>query len=221
MSYFGPQPTLFSTRPMAPWRTIASGRRPPDHDMAANFSERAVYVHQDGEDAALVRRCLGGDTQAFNTIVERYQRVLFTVAVRFLGDRDAAADAAQNAFVRAFEKLDTFDPARRFFSWIYRIVINECLNTRRGARSSEPIPETLTAGADPFELFEAAERRRRVQRAIAALSPEYREVIILRHFTGLSYGEIADALGVASNVVKSRLYTARQRLSQTLLELNR
>jgi RNA polymerase sigma-70 factor, ECF subfamily len=179
-----------------------------------------VYVHHDGEDAALVRRCLAGDTEAFSTIVERYQRVLFTVALRFLGDRDAAADAAQNAFVRAYERLDTFDPARRFFSWMYRIVINECLNAKRGARPSEPIPETLAAGADPFELFEAAERRRRVQGAILALPTEYREVIVLRHFAGLSYDETADALGVASSVVKSRLYTARQRLSQMLLGLN-
>jgi RNA polymerase sigma-70 factor (ECF subfamily) len=204
---------------MAPPRTIASGRRPPERD-AANFSDVAVYVHQDGEDADLVRRCLAGDTEAFSTIVERYQRVLFTVALRFLGEREAAADAAQNAFVRAYERLDTFDPARRFFSWMYRIIINECLNAKRGARPSEPVPETLTAGADPFELFEAAERRRRVQGAILALPTEYREVIVLRHFAGLSYDETADALGVASSVVKSRLYTARQRLSQMLVGLN-
>jgi len=199
---------------------IASGHRRPDEDAPANFSDPVVYVHKDADDGALVRRCLDGDTSAFNAIVERYQRVLFTVALRFLGDRDAAADAAQNAFVHAFEKLDTFDPARRFFSWIYRIAINECLNAKRAARPTEPIPETLAAGADPFELFEEAERRRRVQAAIMTLPPEYRAVIVLRHFAGLSYDEIADAVGVASSVVKSRLYTARQRLSQMLLGLN-
>jgi len=177
-----------------------------------------VYVHQDADDTALVRRCLDGDTGAFNAIVERYQRVLFTVALRFLGDRDAAADAAQNAFVRAFEKLDTFDPGRRFFSWIYRIVINECLNAKRRERPTDPIPETLPGGSDPFELLDAAERRQRVQAAIMALSAEYRAVIVLRHFAGLSYDEIADAVGVATGVVKSRLYTARQRLGQMLLE---
>lgn len=177
-----------------------------------------MYVHQDADDTALVRRCLDGDTGAFNAIVERYQRVLFTVALRFLGDRDAAADAAQNAFVRAFERLDTFDPGRRFFSWIYRIVINECLNAKRGERPTDPIPETLAGGADPFELLDKAERRQRVQAAIMALSAEHRAVIVLRHFAGLSYDEIADAVGVATGVVKSRLYTARQRLGQMLLE---
>ena len=204
---------------MALSRNIASGRRAP-RGAAANFSDATVYIHQDGEDTALVRRCRAGDTEAFSTLVERYQRVLFTVALRFLGDRDAAADAAQNAFVRAYERLDTFDSAQRFFSWIYRIVINECLNARRGARPSEPLPETLAAGADPFELFAAEERRRRVQGAILALPTDYREVIVLRHFAGLSYDEIAEALGVAGSVVKSRLYTARQRLSQMLLGLN-
>ena len=179
-----------------------------------------MYVRQDVEDAAAVRRCLDGDTEAFSGLVERYQRVLFTVAVRFLGDREAAADAAQNALVRAYEKLDTFTPGRRFFSWIYRIVINECLNAKRSARQSEPLSETLTGAADPFQLFEADERRRRVQAAVVALPPEYREVVVLRHFAGLSYDEIADALGVSSSLVKSRLYSARQRLSQMLLELN-
>jgi RNA polymerase sigma-70 factor (ECF subfamily) len=190
-----------------------------DTTIPTNFSRDRVYVSQDAEDGVLVKRCLDGDTDAFNSLVERYQRVLFTIALRLLADRDAAADAAQNAFVKAYEKLDTFDPAKRFFSWIYRIVINECLNVRRDRRPMEPIPETLTTGATPFDLAETEERRRRVQSAIVGLSPEYREVIVLRHFAGLSYDEIADVTGAASTVVKSRLYTARQRLSQMLLEL--
>src|SRR5262245_15276296 len=166
---------------MVPSRTITSARRRPDEEAPANFSDPAVYVHQDADDAAVVRRCLAGDTGAFNAIVERYQRVLFTVALRFLGEREAAADAAQNAFVHAYEKLDTYDPGRRFFSWIYRSVINECLNAKRGGRPTDPIPETLAAGPDPFELLDAAQRRQRVQAAIMALSADYRAVIVLRH----------------------------------------
>lgn len=200
--------------------TIASGEPPHGEDEApANFSQAGVYVSQDAEDATLVRQCLDGDTAAFNRIVERYQRVIFTVAVRILGDRDQATDAAQNAFVKAYEKLGTFDPARRFFSWIYRIAVNECLNLRRDLRPGDAIPETLDMGPDPFELFAVGERRRRVQAAIVALPREYREVVVLRYFAGLSYEEIADAVGVATSVVKSRLYTARQRLGQLLLGL--
>ena len=109
-------------------------------------------------------------------IVERYQRLLFTVALRMLGDHDEASDAAQNAFVKAYQKLDTFDQSRRFFSWIYRILLNECLNLRRDRRPHERLtPELATVGG-PAELLEATERRRRVQAAIRALPIEYREV---------------------------------------------
>ena len=187
---------------------------------ATNFSATPVYVAQDAEDVAAVRRCLQGDQAAFTPIVERYQRVLFTVAARMLGDRDEANDAAQTAFVKAYQNLNTFDPARRFFSWIYRILVNECLNVQRGRRPTEPIPPDLTADSSPADAFEAAERRRRVQAAVVALPFESREVVVLRHFAELSYDEIAETLGVPASVVKSRLHTARQRLAQMLLRLD-
>lgn len=191
---------------------MAEGRDP-----AINFSTAAVYLSQDGEDEAVVRRCLGGDSAAFEPIVERYQRVLFTVALRMLGDREEASDATQNAFISAYRKLDTFDPKRRFFSWIYRILVNECLNNQRSRRPHEPVTADLAAAGNPADLFEAAERRRNVQAAILALPTEYREVIILRHFTGLSYEDIGDALGLPAKTVKSRLHTAKERLGQMLL----
>ena len=186
-------------------------------DPSANFSADGVYFSQDADDHDLVARCLAGDTAAFEPIVERYQRILFTVALRMLGDSEQAADATQNAFVSAYRKLQTFDPRRRFFSWIYRILVNECLNDRRGRRAYEPLSPELAASGTPADLLEAAERRRSVQAAILALPTEYREVVIMRHFTGLSYDEIADALGLPAKTVKSRLHTARQRLGHMLL----
>jgi RNA polymerase sigma-70 factor, ECF subfamily len=181
-----------------------------------NFLTRRVYVSQDAEDNVLVERCRNGDSAAFEPIVERYQRLLFTVALRMLGDQDEANDAAQNAFVKAYQKLDTFDQSRRFFSWIYRILLNECLNLRRDRHSHEQLtPELATVGS-PVELLEATERRRRVQAAVRALPIEQREVIVLRHFTELSYEEIADVLRVPAKTVKSRLHAARHRLSQML-----
>src|SRR6185295_6691565 len=120
-----------------------------------NFSTRRVYVSQDAEDNVLVERCRNGDSAAFEPIVERYQRLLFTVALRMLGDHEEASDAAQNAFVKAYQKLDTFDPSRRFFSWIYRILLNECLNFRRDRHPHEQLtPELATVGS-PVELLEA------------------------------------------------------------------
>ena len=186
------------------------------HPRPTNFSSGGVYVDQDADDLALVARCRVGEAAAFEALVERYQRVLFSVALRMLGDYDAASDAAQNAFVKAYQKLDTFDPTRRFFSWIYRILVNECLNARRDSRPYEPIPPDLAAVGTPADLFETAERRKRVQAAILALPMEYREVIVLRHFTELSYEEIGEALHVPAKTVKSRLHTARERLAVML-----
>jgi RNA polymerase sigma-70 factor (ECF subfamily) len=190
----------------------------PDlRDTVANFPGRRVYVSQDADDAAFVRRCLAGETEAFGDIVRRYQRVLFTVALRMLGDYEEASDAAQNAFVKAYRKLDAFDPSQRFFSWIYRILVNECLNAKRDRRRGEPITPEVAVADSPADLLESEERRRRVQSAILALPIEYREVVILRHFAEQSYEEIAEALGIPSRTVKSRLHTARQRLGQMLL----
>ena len=181
-----------------------------------NFSRDRVYVDQDADDLALIARCKAGETAAFEGLVVRYQRVLFTVAVRMLGNVDAASDAAQNAFIKAYQKLETFDPNRRFFSWIYRILVNECLNARRDHIVHEPLTPALASVAGPDDAFEAAERRGRVQTAILALPLEYREVIVLRHYAGLSYEEIGEALHVPAKTVKSRLHTAKERLAAML-----
>jgi RNA polymerase sigma-70 factor (ECF subfamily) len=176
-----------------------------------------VYLSQDAEDAALVRRVLAGDMAAFEVLVVRYQRPLFTVASRMLGSREDAADATQNALVRIFENLGTFDPGRRFFSWSYRIVVNECLNVLRARRSEGTAGEPMLAPI-AFEQVAAAERRVAVQRALMELAPELRAVMVLRHYGGLSYEQISEALGgVPVKTVKSRLHTARQRLGRVLL----
>jgi RNA polymerase sigma-70 factor, ECF subfamily len=187
------------------------------HDSLINFSTGRVYVSQDGDDDLLVARCLGGDKAAFEALVERYQRVLFTVALRMVGDYDEAVDATQNAFVKSYEKLATFDRSRRFFSWLYRILFNECLNVQRDRKPREPLTPDIPAAGSPADLVEANERRKSVQAAILALPLEAREVVILRHFTELSYQEIGDTLGIETKTVKSRLHSARQRLAELLL----
>src|SRR5215510_11751646 len=109
------------------------------------------------DEIACVARCLKGDASAFEPLVTRYERVLFTVALRLLGNAEDARDATQNAFVRAYQRLDTFDPSRRFFSWIYRIAVNESLNFRRTQRPYEPLPEALPIWVDPVDGVEARE----------------------------------------------------------------
>jgi RNA polymerase sigma-70 factor (ECF subfamily) len=182
-----------------------------------NFSQSAVYVRNDAEDLADVVRCLEGDHAAFQALVERYHRPFFTFALRVLGNREEASDAVQTAFVKVYENLGTFDRSRRFFSWAYRILVNECLNVRRAQRAVEPIDPNLVADSSPHEDVERAERRRQVQAAILQLPIEYRDVIVLHYFNGMAYEDISETLGVPQKTVKSRLYTARQRLAAALL----
>jgi len=185
---------------------------------ATNFFQPPVYVRNDAEDLADVVRCLAGDHAAFQNLVDRYHRPFFTFALRVLGNREEASDAVQTAFVKVYENLGTFDQGRRFFSWAYRILVNESLNVRRAQWPSEPIDPNLVAdSSSPLEDVERKERRHQVQAAILQLPVEYRDVIVLHYFSGLAYEEISDTLGVPQKTVKSRLYTARQRLAAALL----
>jgi RNA polymerase sigma-70 factor, ECF subfamily len=175
-----------------------------------------VYLTQDATDAALVQRVLAGDTDAFGPLVDRYQRVLFTVAYRMLGNRADAADVAQSAFVKAFEKLGSYDPHYRFFSWIYRIALNECLNLQRARRPVEPLDAAGAIAPAAHDVLEVAERRQRIQDALLRLPADYREALVLHYFAELSYDEIAVAVAVPVKTVKSRMYSGRQRLAELL-----
>jgi RNA polymerase sigma-70 factor (ECF subfamily) len=174
-------------------------------------------LDQSVDDGAAVQRCLDGEPAAFEALVGRYQHIMFNVALRMLGDYEDARDAAQNTFVKAYEKLGTYDPERRFFSWIYRILMNECLNLRRRP-ATELLGDSEDTVIDPSgaDAVEMAERKRDVRHAILSLSPAYREVIVLRHFAALSYEQMSEAIGVPTKTVKSRLHTARQQLASEL-----
>lgn len=193
----------------APWRT-------PD---APSFEESTTRVTTEtDDDAVCVQRCLAGDPSAFEPLVQRYHRPLFNLAARLLGNREEALDSTQNAFVKAYEHLGTFDPGQRFFSWIYQIVRNECMNVLRTRRPSAPLPDDLVASGSPGDGIDRQHRQGVVQAALSQLTAEQREVVLLRHFTELSYEDIASSTGVPVKTVKSRLYSARQRLATLLVD---
>lgn len=176
-----------------------------------------LQVGTDDEDG-LITRCLGGEPQAFEPLVERYHRPLFRLAARMLGDREEARDATQTAFLKAYQALATCDRKRRFFSWIYRILVNDCLNVLRARRPTESLDERLADPEPAADAMEAADLRRRVRQALLKLPQEQRDVIVLRHFAEMSYGQVAAALGIEEKTVKSRLFTARQRLCELLID---
>jgi RNA polymerase sigma-70 factor, ECF subfamily len=171
-----------------------------------------------GTDEELVARCRAGDLGAFETLVSRYQAVLFKIAARMLGNREEARDATQNTFLKVYENLGSYNPSRRFFSWAYRILTNDCLNVLRSRRPEQPVPLELAAAAVPISSLEAAERRKAIQAALLRLPVEQREVVVLRHFADMSYEEMGSTLGIPAKTVKSRLHAARSRLMELLID---
>ena len=176
-----------------------------------------VYFSSDADDLALVQQALAGQTEAFGVLVGRYQKVMCTVALRMLGNPADAQDVTQDAFVKAYQRLASFDSHYRFYSWMYRILVNECLNANRARRPEEALDNEAAGNGSPFDTTLESERREQIQMALLRLTPEYRTVVVLRHFAGQSYGEIAEALAIPEKTVKSRLYSARQQLGELLL----
>jgi RNA polymerase sigma-70 factor (ECF subfamily) len=180
-----------------------------------------VYFKADangGEDGDLVKQAMAGDSEAFGQLVVRYQKVMYTVALRMVGNAEDARDITQDAFVKAYRQMAAFDPHYRFFSWLYRIQLNECFNALRSRRPLDSIDdETPAPSRTPYESALQAERREQIVAALQQLTPEYRAVAVLPHFAGQSYEEIAAALDIPEKTVKSRLYSARQRLGEMLL----
>jgi RNA polymerase sigma-70 factor (ECF subfamily) len=177
-----------------------------------------VVLNGEANDAELVRRCLDGDPEAYGALVAKYEKVVFNVAYRMVQDREDARDLAQGAFVKAYEKLRSYDPSSRFFSWIYRILVNDTLNLLERKKPDQPLDparEPVSPG-DAHEALEAREKKDAIGSALMWLSPESREVIVLKYFAGLSHGEMSLALKLPEKTVKSRLYSARQRLAELL-----
>jgi RNA polymerase sigma-70 factor (ECF subfamily) len=169
------------------------------------------------EDRVLVAECLEGRTERFALLVSRYQKTLFNTALRMVNDYDDAQEITQAAFVKAFEKLETYRPEYKFFSWLYRIAMNEAINHINQSRKKVAVdPDMASSASNPAENYESKELSLLVQSAIGELSIDYRAVIVLKHFTDLSLRELAYILEIPVKTVKSRLYSARQRLCEIL-----
>lgn len=168
-------------------------------------------------DSELVARVLTGDTSAFDALILRYQKPLFNSCLRMVGNREDARDIVQTVFLKAYEKLDTFDRERRFFSWIFRMMMNESLNLMDRRRPTQELAPSLAApGFSPEETLLQDERHARIQDALMRLQPDYRAAVVLRYFGDLSYRELAYVLDISEKTVKSRLFSARRRLADWL-----
>lgn len=167
----------------------------------------------------LVRECQLGDRQALGALVDEYQKPVFNAVYRMLGNADEAADVTQTAFLKALERIDSFDPNFRFFSWIYRIGLNEAIDRLKRAGRFEPITETATDETPkPPEQVASLQASDQVQAALMEIKEELREVLVLRYFTECSYHQIGEILRLPDKTVKSRLFSARRQLKAQLAQ---
>jgi len=183
-----------------------------------------------------VRRARAGDHDAFRILVERYQGRAFRLALRILRSEDAARDAVQEAFVKAYTGLARFEERSSFFTWLYRLVTNQCIDMRRREHAERradwgeaevPLEEAalrLAPEAEnvlpelPADAFARKELRESLDAAIGELPEAARATLLLREVDGLSYAEIAEAQGIPRGTVMSRLHYARRRLQLALRE---
>ncbi|MGA8832489.1 MAG: sigma-70 family RNA polymerase sigma factor [Desulfomonilaceae bacterium] len=184
------------------------------------------------DDEELVKRCAGGDREAFNDLVLKYQKKVFSVAYRFVGDPEEANDLAQEIFAAAYQNLKSFRGDSKFSTWLFQIATNRGKNRfkylkRRGFFTNKGSSETDDEGdqshralpdqtANPEELLSGNQIRKAVIEAINELEPDHREIVILRDIEGLSYDEIARILDLPEGTTKSRLHRARMVVKEKL-----
>ncbi|MBS2018799.1 MAG: sigma-70 family RNA polymerase sigma factor [Deltaproteobacteria bacterium] len=196
---------------------------------------KQARIREAEEDRGLIARAQQGDTAAFRSLVERHQRRAFAIALALVRDENDARELVQDAFLRVYKGLDNFQGGSSFFTWLYRIITNLSIDLiRKPGRQLVDIDETRfesddaqeadfpllsrVDGSDPADVVRRREIARRLQVALDALPPYHRGVIVMREIEGLSYEEMATAMGVSKGTIMSRLFHARQKLQKALAD---
>lgn len=168
-------------------------------------------------DEALVTRAKTGDRRAFSELVRRHQTPVFRVCYRVLGNREDAKDASQEAFVRAYKKLDSFEGRSSFKTWMLRLTLNVSLNERGRRKENLPLEDWAPAKT-PGPEAEAmkADSVARLHRALQVLQPNHRAAVVLHDLEGLTYQEVGESLEVSEGTAKSWAFRGRRRLKDLL-----
>jgi RNA polymerase sigma-70 factor, ECF subfamily len=224
--------------------TVSSPPPVPHHDnevrggvntTEAAASNRRQRHAEAEEDRALIEAAQRGDRQAFRRLVERHQRRVFAIALAIVRDENDARELSQEAFLRVYRGLHQFKGGSSFFTWLYRIVTNLGIDLMRkpGRRDAELRVDQEPAdgsydsfsplvcsfeGSDPFRAARRREIGERLQAALDALPPYHLGVILMREVEGMSYEEMAEAMGVSKGTIMSRLFHARQKLQRALAD---
>ncbi len=183
------------------------------------------------EELEIVVKVRSGDVNAFEALVTEHEKKVYNLALRMVGNEEDARDMSQEAFIKAYNSLESFRGDSKFSVWLYRLTSNLCIDFLRSRGRRQTL--SLTAEDDgndaaqldipddrfsPERAFERQETRASVKRGLDTLTPEYRQILLLREMGGLSYEEIGKALGLEAGTVKSRIFRARKKLCAFLLE---
>jgi RNA polymerase sigma-70 factor (ECF subfamily) len=175
-------------------------------------------------DPELIAETLAGNQAAFGQLVTKYQERLYHTAVHLLGSPEDALDVVQDTFVQAFVKLESFRGSSAFYTWLYRIAINQSIGLRRRRKPMASVDRTReTTGEEPLDTIVGPDRRllqqeraEQLHEALAALSEEHRAILVLREMEGCDYEAIGEILELPVGTVRSRLHRARMQLKELL-----
>ena len=212
---------------------------PPSNTLNLRVSDasnaKQARIREAEEDRVLIAKAQQGDVAAFRQLVERHQRRAFAIALSLVRDENDARELVQDAFLRVFKGLGSFQGGSSFFTWLYRIITNLSIDLiRKPGRQLADIDESRfesdesqeaefpllsrVDGSDPVDVVRRREIASRLQTALEALPPYHRGVIVMREIEGLSYEEMATAMGVSKGTIMSRLFHARQKLQKALAD---
>ena len=180
----------------------------------------------------IIEMVLGGDANAFEALVLRYEKTVYNIALRMVGDRDDAADMTQDAFIKAYNSLSSFRGDSKFSVWLYRITTNVCLDFLRSKSRKQQVSLTVCdddddadvqldipdAEADPERQLMKKLGMQAVEDGLRSLPDKQRQILVMRELGGMSYDEIGRALSLEEGTVKSRIFRARKRLCAFLLD---
>jgi RNA polymerase sigma-70 factor (ECF subfamily) len=187
------------------------------------------------DDLTLVKRCRDGDKEAFRLLVERYQRKVFAQALGMVKDKDEAMDIAQEAFVKVYKYLGHFKGDSSFYTWLYRIVANLCVDRLRKTTSRSPTSQeyddaigrdemagagilSTRLGTNPQKSALRGELAKKMEEALAQIPEKHREILLLRELEGMSYEDLARILKIPKGTVMSRLFHARAKMQRLLAD---
>lgn len=173
----------------------------------------------ENNDMVIVQEVLDGDRNRFEVLVRRYERLVFSIALHALHDRDQAEDAAQNAFMKAYMHLDSYNPEFKFSTWLSRITLNTCIDMQRRNRESVPIEELELPASEretPEFIVTGRDETRRLLGMLDTLDEKYRAPLLLYYSGGKKYDEIAATLSIPMSMVKNRIFRARRMLREQL-----